>query len=167
MFRPWACQTHSFLFNPLAARPLQQGRRKVKVVFIPLNRPVLFLLEKRRGRETADPRKGRGEASVLLPALLLLCCVSLGESFNSQSVQTQMLMLSVADVCLFIHKPVTRNLSQAGEHPDQGAAREPTAVAFSSRTSHAVTWICLIFTGSYGDGEPESSRMPAVLWGLP
>ena len=54
-------------------------------------------------RQPADPGKGRWEAGVPLPALTLLCCVSLGESFLSPSVQTQMLMLSMAATCLFIH----------------------------------------------------------------
>lgn len=49
------------------------------------------------------PREGRWEGGILSPALTQFYSVSLGESLRSPSVQTQMLMLSMAATCLFIH----------------------------------------------------------------
>lgn len=64
-----ACQKHSFLFNPLAARPVKHRGDKARVY---LCFEQDFFLPMVLCRQLAEPRKGRREGGILLPALMLL-----------------------------------------------------------------------------------------------
>lgn len=134
-----ACRKHSFIFNPLAARPVQLGETKPGCIY-PLNR--IFFLPVVLCRQLADPRKGRWEAGIPIPALILLVVLAWVNPFTPQ---TQILMLSKANAfCLFVCvKAVTGN-PQAGEHPEQRAVPEQSAVVFINTMSHGMTLICPI-----------------------
>lgn len=66
-----ACWKHSFVFNPLAARPVQHGGDKARV-YLSFEQELGFFLPIVLCRQLADPGKGRWEAGVPFPALMLL-----------------------------------------------------------------------------------------------
>lgn len=139
---------HSFLFNPLAARPVQHGGDKARVY---LSFEQDFFLPMVLCRQLAEPRKGRWEAGVLLPALMLLVVLAWVNHFTPHQYKHrcwcyQRLLL----VCLFVCiKPVTGK-PQAWEHPEQS---EPSAVVFTNTMSWLKSALSL------------THKMPEVLQG--
>lgn len=145
MFRLWAlhraCRMHSFLFSPLAARPVHHGRGCHLSRWTGLFSPSWC----HAGRRLIPGKAGGRQASC---SQLWRCFVVLAwvnrfthHQYKHRCWCYQWLLL----VCLFICiKLVTRNPLETWEHPDQRAVREPAAIVFSNMTLHAVTWICPI-----------------------
>lgn len=96
----------------------------------PLNRT--FFLPVVLCRQLADPRKGRWEADVPLPALMLLVVLAWVNCFTCHQYKHRCWCYQrLPLVCLFVCiKPVTGN-PQAWEHPEHRAAPGPTAFVFT------------------------------------
>lgn len=145
MFRLWelhrACQMHSFLFNPLAARPVQYGRGTAMAYL--LSWTEHSSLSSYAGSSWCPGKAGGREASCpqLWRSFILLAWVNrfAHHQCKHRCWCYQWLLL----VCLFICiKPVTRKPQQAWEHSDQRVVQEPTAIVLTEFAAEHFSIAC-------------------------